>query len=72
MSQIIPIFSDVVDAADRLSRDEKVALIEILNRRLSDEGRRRVIEDAHQAGKDYEAGLCKEVTVEELMREIRS
>lgn len=72
MSQTMPIFADVVDAADRLSRDEKVALIEILNRRLADEGRRRVIEEARQAGKDFEAGLCKEVTVEELMREIRS
>jgi hypothetical protein len=68
----MPKFADVVDAADQLSRDEKVALIEILNRRLAEEGRRRVIEEARRAGEDYEAGLCKEVTIEELMREIRS
>jgi hypothetical protein len=69
MSQAM-LFSDVVDAADQLSVDEKEALIAILHRRLAEESQRRLIADIQEAKKEYAAGQCRAVTVEELMREI--
>ncbi|HZZ26505.1 MAG TPA: hypothetical protein VFE46_00755 [Pirellulales bacterium] len=64
-------FGEVLEAADQLSVDEKEELIAILRRRLAEEGRRRVIADVEEAGKEFKAGACKAVSVDELMREIQ-
>ena len=72
MSQTMPIFADVVDAADRLTSEEKEELIAILRRRLAEEGRRRVLADIEESRREFAAGLVKPVTAEELIREIDS
>jgi hypothetical protein len=65
-------FGQVVDAADNLTADEKVELIEILRRRLADEGRKRVAADVQESRLEFAAGTCKPVSVDDLMREIVS
>ncbi len=68
MPQLTP-FAEALDAADKLSADEKVELIAILHRRMAEEGRRRLIAEVQEAKKEYEAGQYRAVTVEELMRD---
>ncbi len=65
-------FGEVLDAADRLSADEQEELIAVLRRRLAAQGRKRVIADVEESRKEFLAGGCRSVTVDELMREITS
>ena len=62
-------FAEVVDAADRLSEDEQEELVAIIRRRLRERARNRLVADAHEALQEFEAGRCKPVTPDELMRE---
>ncbi len=71
MPQLTP-FAEALDAADKLSADEKEELIAILHRRMAEEGRRRLVAEVQEAKKEYAAGQYRAVTVEELMREIES
>ncbi len=63
-------FDEVVDAVDRLSFDEQKVLAGILRRRLRDEKRKRFVEEVMESRREYERGEYKQVTVEELMREV--
>lgn len=65
-------FGQVVEAADNLTTDEKVELIEILRRRLADEGRTRIAADVQESRREFAAGTCKPASVDDLMREITS
>jgi hypothetical protein len=65
-------FGEVLEAVERLSTDEREALVSILYRRLAEEGRKRVVGDVHEARRDFAAGACRPATVDELMREIAS
>jgi hypothetical protein len=65
-------FAEVLEAADRLSTDERQELIEILHRRLAEEGRRRVIADVQRSRQEFEAGQCNATSVDDLMHEIQS
>ena len=65
-----PAFSDVLDAADKLSADEQQELIAILNRRLAEAGRRRVIDDVRKARAEFTAGQCRPTKAKDLLDEI--
>jgi hypothetical protein len=65
-------FGDVVEAADKLSLAEQEALIEVLHRRLIERRRDELARDIQQAHEEFDAGRCRPVTPEELMKEILS
>jgi hypothetical protein len=65
-------FDEVVDVVDRLSFDEQKELSRILRCRLRDEKRKRFLARVQESVRQYERGEFKEVTVEELMREVES
>lgn len=67
-----PLFYEVVDAADALSEEEQEALIDLIRRRLAERGRERLIEDVRLANEEFEAGKCRVMTVDEIMREATS
>lgn len=69
MGQVLA-FGDVLDAADQLSAEDQQELIAIVQRRLADAGRERLLADVQESRREFEAGLCKPTTPEELMREI--
>ena len=69
MPQSMP-FADVLEAADHLSEDEQLELIAILNRRLAEACRARLIREVAQSRKEHARGEYKAVTPDELMREI--
>jgi hypothetical protein len=64
------VFSEVLEAADRLSLEEKEALIEVLQRRLVDERRDELVQEIAAARKEFQAGHCRESSSEELLKEI--
>jgi len=64
------LFGDVLEAADHLSLEEQQELIAILQRRLAEAGRQRLIAEVQEARQAFAAGQCRPVTAEELMREI--
>jgi hypothetical protein len=63
-------FAEVLDAADRLPLEDQEALIGILHRRLAEAGRRRVVADVKSGREEFEAGLCKPTSVDDLMGEV--
>jgi hypothetical protein len=71
MSPTLP-FGEILEAADHLSMDEKEELIEILRRRLAEQGRKRVAAEVQEARQEFTTGGCRPASVDELMREITS
>lgn len=65
-------FCDVVDAVDQLSIDEQVELVGIVKSRLAEKRHEQLVEDIRRARNEYDAGLCKTGTAEELLREINA
>jgi ribosomal protein S4 len=69
MAHVLP-FSDVLEAADRLSTDEQEELIAVLHRRLAHAARARLAADIQEARQDFTQGRCSPATPDELLREI--
>lgn len=65
------VFSDIVDAADTLTPEEQLALVEILQRRLAEQNRQSIIQDVAEAREDFSEGNCESVTVKEIMDRIQ-
>jgi|YelNatPaOPRAMG01_1025707.scaffolds.fasta_scaffold48992_3 hypothetical protein len=64
------VFGEVLEAADRLSPEDKEVLIEVLQRRLLDERREEIAREIAAANREFQAGQCQPATPEELMKEI--
>lgn len=63
-------FDNLLDAVEHLPPDEQAQLIAVIQRRLSERERKRIVEEVQQGRRDFENGLTTEVDVDELMREI--
>ena len=64
-------FADIVDAADRLSADEQLTLLEILRRRLAERDREQLVRDVAEARTEFANGATQPKTVKQLMDEVR-
>ncbi len=62
-------FSDVVDAADRLSTEEQEELLEILRRRLAERRRAQLVREVQEARAEFAAGQASVASVDEIMDE---
>jgi hypothetical protein len=65
-------FAEVLETIEGFSIDEKETLVDILQHRLAEAKRERVIKSVKQARKEYEKGEAKVATVDEIMSEIMS
>ncbi|MEW6533618.1 MAG: hypothetical protein AB1473_22510 [Thermodesulfobacteriota bacterium] len=65
-------FGEVLDAVGRLSSDEQEALLLIVQRRLAEQRRKRLLQDIQEAREEFAQGRCDPTTVEDLMKDIRS
>jgi ribosome-binding factor A len=65
-------FTEIVDAADRLSEQDQENLIDILQKRLRDRRRAELVNDVREAKQEFAAGKCQAVTPAQLMEEILS
>jgi hypothetical protein len=65
-------FGEVLEAADHLSREEQEELIAILQRRLVQATRQRLVAEVHEAEEELREGRCRPATPDDLMREIEA
>ena len=65
-------FGEVLEAVDRLSPEEQAELATILQRRLSERGRKQLARDVQEARQELAQGGCRPISVDELMGEILS
>jgi len=63
-------FGHLLEAVDNLELQEQETFIDILQKRISERRREEISEDIRNAEKEFEAGLCKQLTPEELIKEI--
>ena len=67
-----PTFSDVLETIETFSFEEKETLVDILQHRLQESKRQRVVNSVREARLEYERGEAKVATVDEIMSEILS
>ncbi len=64
-------FQDILEAADRLSLEDKEALIDVLQRRLVDQRREEIAREIDAARREFQSGQCQPTTPDELMKKIK-
>lgn len=68
----IATFNELLDAVERLPLDEQADLVSVIQRRLAERGRRRVVGEVAESRAEFEAGQATEATVDDILREIDS
>lgn len=63
-------FADLLEAVDELRMDEKEMLVDILQHRMIEDRREVLRAEIESSRREFEAGLCKPATAEEIMREV--
>jgi hypothetical protein len=63
-------FDEVLDAIEHLPPDQQAEIVEVVRRRLAEQGRKQVIEDVRQAREEFAAGDSKPASVDDIMGEI--
>jgi hypothetical protein len=71
MEQLIP-FGEVLEAIDQLSLDEQETLLDIVQRRIAERGRKLLAAEIQEARQEFAAGGCHPATADELLEEILS
>lgn len=69
---IMATFNEVLESVEELSLEEKNILVEILQKRLIEQRREQLFNEVTEAIEEYESGKLKPMTVDEIMKEIRS
>lgn len=65
-------FDQALDAVEGLPEDAQIELLDVVRRRLAERGRRRVIKEVTEAEAEFERGLAKPTSVDDLMSKIES
>jgi hypothetical protein len=65
-------FTDLLDAVDNLSWEEKETFLEILQRRFIEQRREEIGAEIEAARQEFISGECRAVTADDLMKEIVS
>ncbi len=63
-------FAEVLEKIESFSFEEKETLIDILQNRLREAKRQRIIKSAEAAQREFEKGLCKPMTADEFMQKV--
>jgi tryptophan 2,3-dioxygenase len=71
MEQLIP-FEEVLEAIEQLSLDEQETLLDIVQRRVAERGRKLLAAEIQEARQEFATGGCHPATADELMEEILS
>ena len=66
------LFADAVEAAGQLPDDDQRALIDLLQRRLADAGRRRLVAEVQEARVQFAGGQCRPATPDDILRDVLS
>ena len=60
-------FAEVLEAADRLSTDEQMELVELLRKRIVEQRRREIAQDIREARQEFAAGQCRPAAPEDIL-----
>ena len=71
MERLLP-FAEVLDAVNQLSFEEQQTLVDIVRRRMTEQGREQRTTEILEARREFAEGRCQASTVDELMDEILS
>ena len=63
-------FAEVLETIEKFSIDEKEILVDIVQNRLRDDKRQRIIKSVKEAQQEFERGELKPASVDDIMREI--
>jgi hypothetical protein len=63
-------FGEVLEVVDKLSLEEQETLVEVVRRRIIERRREELAKEIQDAQKEFQAGLCRPATPDELMAEI--
>ena len=66
MEQLIP-FGEVLEAIDQLSLDEQETLLDIVQRRLAERGRKRLAAEIQEARQEFASGGIKPVCLDNVI-----
>ncbi|MEQ1606235.1 MAG: hypothetical protein ABL999_15350 [Pyrinomonadaceae bacterium] len=64
-------FSDVLDMVEALSMEDKEMLLDIVRKRVTEQRREEMWLAVDEADAEFEAGLCKTASVDDIMAEVR-
>ena len=64
------LFGEVLEAIDQLSPEEQETLLDIVQHRLVERGRKQLAADIEDDRIEFAAGRCRPATVEKLMKEL--
>lgn len=65
-------FAEVLETIEKFTVDEKETLVDILQHRISEYRRNQLLKDIETAEQEFEQGLCKQMSVDEFMKEVSS
>lgn len=65
-------FADALDAVNQLDPESQAELVDVIQRRLAEQGRARVAANVEQARREFAAGQSKPMTAAEIVQEARS
>ncbi len=65
-------FGDVLEAIDKLSLEEQETLMDIVQHRIAERGRKLLAAEIQDARQEFAAGRSQQTTADELMKEILS
>jgi hypothetical protein len=68
---IVTTFSEIVDAADHLSGDEQIALMELLRRRIAARNRESLARDVAEARAEFKKGQLRAASASNIIAEVR-
>ncbi len=63
-------FSEVLDAADKLTLEEQEEIINILRRRTIELRRKELLQEIQETEHEYKEGKCKRGTAKDLLKDI--
>lgn len=63
-------FYEMVEEVSNLSLDEKESFVNILQKRISEEKRLRLIEEIKESNKQFEEGNKYTSSIDEIMKEV--
>ena len=65
-------FAEIMETVEQLSVDEKETLIDILQHRLRENKRQKIVKSVKEARREFEEGKTKTTSVDDIMKEILS
>jgi hypothetical protein len=68
----IATFGDILEASHQLSIEDQENLVYILQNRLREQKRAKLVKDVQTAQQEFAQGECKPMTPQQLMEEVLS